>query len=125
MAGEKYVAYVSSYTQGDSHGIKIYDVDMEAGRFYEKDKVEITNSSYITESHDGQYLYSITDFGVESYKKTYDELYSVLDLNVGGRFIFDLQKFGLIVAGESTVYKVGEELPHTPFAISVTTRFSL
>ena len=55
MAGEKYVAYVSSYTQGDSHGIKIYDVDMEAGRFYEKDKVEITNSSYITESHDGQY----------------------------------------------------------------------
>lgn len=64
-------------------------------------------------------------FGVESYKKSYDELYSVLDLNVGGRFIFDLEKFGLIIAGESTVYKIGEELPHTPFAISVTTRFSL
>ena len=64
-------------------------------------------------------------FGVESYKKSYDELYSVLDLNVGGRFIFDLEKFGLIVAGESTVYKIGEESPHTPFAISVTTRFSL
>lgn len=67
MAKEKYVAYVSTYTQGDSHGIKIYDVDMEGGRFIEKDKVEITNSSYVTISHNGKYLYSITDFGVESY----------------------------------------------------------
>ena len=67
MAEEKYVAYVSTYTQGDSHGIKIYDVDMEKGRFVEKDKVEITNSSYVSISHNGRYLYSITDFGVESY----------------------------------------------------------
>lgn len=67
MAKEKYVAYVSTYTQGDSHGIKVYDVDMENGRFIEKEKVEITNSSYITVSHNGKYLYSITDFGVESY----------------------------------------------------------
>lgn len=67
MAKDKYVAYVSTYTQGDSHGIKIYDVDMEKGRFHEKDKVEITNSSYVTISHNGKYLYSITDFGVEAY----------------------------------------------------------
>ena len=67
MAKEKYVAYVSTYTQGDSHGIKIYDVDMKKGRFIEKDKVQITNSSYVTISHNGKYLYSITDFGVESY----------------------------------------------------------
>lgn len=64
---EKYVAYVSTYTQGDRHGIKIYDVDMKNGRFIEKDKVEITNSSYVTISHNGKFLYSITDFGVESY----------------------------------------------------------
>ena len=63
----KYVAYVSTYTQGDSHGIKIYDVDMEKGRFKEKSKVEITNSSYLTVSHNCKYLYSITDFGVEAY----------------------------------------------------------
>lgn len=68
MKKEKYVAYVSTYTSGDSHGIRIYDVDMENGRFYEKDKVEITNSSYITVSHNGKYLYSITDFGLEAYK---------------------------------------------------------
>lgn len=67
MEKEKYVAYVSTYTQGDSHGIKIYDVDMKNGRFIEKDKVEITNSSYVTISHNGKYLYSITDFGVEAY----------------------------------------------------------
>lgn len=66
-AKEKYVAYVSTYTQGDSHGIKIYDVDMERGRFQEKSRVEITNSSYLTISHNCRYLYSITDFGVESY----------------------------------------------------------
>ena len=69
MAGkEKYVAYVSTYTMGDKHGIKIYDVDMKSGKFKEKDKVEITNSSYVTISKSKKYLYSITDFGVESYK---------------------------------------------------------
>ena len=67
MEKERYVAYISTYTHGDKHGIKIYDVDMENGRFVEKDKVEITNSSYVTISHNGSYLYSITDFGVESY----------------------------------------------------------
>lgn len=68
MQKDKYVAYVSSYTSGDSHGIRIYDVDMENGRFYEKDKIEITNSSYVSISHNRKYLYSITDFGVEAYK---------------------------------------------------------
>jgi len=65
---EKYVAYVSTYTMGDNHGITIYDVDMENGRFFQKDRVEITNSSYLTISHNRKWLYSITDFGVESYE---------------------------------------------------------
>ncbi|MDO4285065.1 MAG: lactonase family protein [Eubacteriales bacterium] len=66
----KYVAYVSSYTmtQKEKYGIRVYDVDLEAGRMCEKDKVEITNSSYISLSHDQRFLYSITDFGVESYR---------------------------------------------------------
>lgn len=68
MGKERYVAYVSTYTMGDNHGIRIYDVDMENGRFVEKDKVEITNSSYITISKNRKYLYSITDFGVEAYR---------------------------------------------------------
>ncbi|MDD5940939.1 MAG: lactonase family protein [Lachnospiraceae bacterium] len=66
---DRYVAYVSSYTteSKDNYGIRIYDVDMKNGRFIEKDKVEITNSSYVTISHNQRFLYSITDFGVESY----------------------------------------------------------
>ena len=66
---DRYVAYVSSYTSAgtDNFGIRIYDADIENGRLYEKDKVEISNSSYITISHNRKFLYSITDFGVESY----------------------------------------------------------
>lgn len=79
MAKEKYVAYVSTYTQGDTHGIKIYDVNMETGRFVEKDKVEISNSSYITVSHNKKYLYSITDFGIEAYKILKDGSLSVIN----------------------------------------------
>lgn len=65
---DKYVAYVSTYTHGDNHGITIYDVDLKEGKFTEKDKVQITNSSYVTISHNRKYLYSITDFGVEAYR---------------------------------------------------------
>lgn len=71
---DKYVAYVSTYTMGTltndkkSYGIKIYDVDLENGRLSEKAQVEITNSSYVTISHNQKYLFSITDMGVESYR---------------------------------------------------------
>lgn len=65
---DKYVAYVSTYTMKDNHGITIYDVDVKKGRFEMKSQIEITNSSYLTISHNKKYLYSITDFGVESFK---------------------------------------------------------
>lgn len=65
---DKYVAYVSTYTFGDKHGIKIYDVDVKKGRFSESGQVEISNSSYITISHTTRILYSITDLGVEGYR---------------------------------------------------------
>lgn len=68
MKKGRYIAYVSTYTRGDDHGITIYDVDMKKGRMTLKNQVEITNSSYITISHNSKYLYSITDFGVESYR---------------------------------------------------------
>ena len=64
-----YVAYVASYTSGskDNYGIRVYDVDMKNGRMTEKEKVKITNSSYIVLSHSRETLYSITDAGVEAY----------------------------------------------------------
>jgi len=43
----KYVAYVSSYTQNNKYGITIFDVDMKKGRFTKKGEVEVSNSSYI------------------------------------------------------------------------------
>ena len=58
---------------------EIYDVDMENGRFTEKDQVEITNSSYVTISHNSKYLYSITDFGVEAYKIEKDGSLTVIN----------------------------------------------
>lgn len=66
MAG-KYVAYVSCYTQGSKVGMRVYDVDMEKGVFTEKEQVQISNSSYVTISHNRKVLYSITDYGVEAY----------------------------------------------------------
>lgn len=81
MKNNKYVAYVSTYTSGmkDIHGIKIYDVDMENGYFAEKGEVEITNSSYLTISHNSKFLYSITDFGVEAYKIEKDGSLTVIN----------------------------------------------
>lgn len=65
----KYVAYVSGYTSGNktNMGISVYDVDVKNGKLMPKEQVEITNSSYMTISHNQKFLYSITDFGVESY----------------------------------------------------------
>lgn len=68
MKGDKYVAYVSTYTQGNNKGIRIYDVDVKAGRIKEREQVTITNSSYLTISHNLKYVYSITDLGVEAFR---------------------------------------------------------
>ena len=66
-AKDKYVAYVSCYTQGSPVGIRVYDADIKNGTLSEKEKINISNSSYMCISHNGKYLYSITDYGVESY----------------------------------------------------------
>ena len=69
IMAKKYVAYVSTYTMDkDKNGIKVFDVDLEHGRLIPKSSVEITNSSYVTISHNRKYLYAITDFGVESFR---------------------------------------------------------
>ena len=64
---DKYVAYVGGYTYDDDYGLKIYDVDYKNGRMVEREKFKITNPSYITISHNGKRLYSITDNGVQAY----------------------------------------------------------
>ncbi|MCR5107223.1 MAG: lactonase family protein [Lachnospiraceae bacterium] len=68
MADDRYIAYVASYTRLSDKGIRIFDVDVEKGRMTERDQINITNSSYITISHNGRYLYSITDTGVGAFE---------------------------------------------------------
>lgn len=117
-AKNEYVAYVSAYTMGDSHGIRIYDVDLDNGRFHEKDKVEISNSSYISISHNRKYLYSITDFGVEAYKILPDGCLEMLNFATingmrGCYLSSDYTDSYLFVAGyhdgKLTVLKINED----------------
>lgn len=68
MAKDRYIVYAAGYTLDETHGIRYYDFDTATGRITEKGKTEITNPSYITISHNGRLLYSITDDGVEAYK---------------------------------------------------------
>ena len=68
MADKKYVAYVGTYTHGSSIGIHVYDVDVENGRLIERNVVPVHNASYLTRSHNGRYLYSIADEGVQVMK---------------------------------------------------------
>ena len=68
MDQKKYVAYVGTYTHGNSKGIHIYDLDVENGRATERKVVIINNPSYIKKSHNGKYLYSISDEGVQSFR---------------------------------------------------------
>ena len=42
MDKEKYVAYVGTYTHGNSKGIHIYDVDMEEGILSERCEVKVS-----------------------------------------------------------------------------------
>lgn len=87
MSNEKYVAYVSSYTnnkKSNGQGIHIYDMDVEKGRVIERGSVKISNSSYVILSHNEKYLYSICDEGVASYNILPDgnlSLINVADIN--------------------------------------------
>ena len=95
-AKKKYVAYVSTYTMGDHYGIKIYDVDLKKGRFSEKGQVEISNSSYVTISHDEQFLYAITDFGVEEGIPTVYESERSLEYNKMSNAVSYLEKLATL-----------------------------
>ncbi|MCR4658180.1 MAG: lactonase family protein [Lachnospiraceae bacterium] len=68
-SSKSYTAYVSTYTKDyDGKGIKIFDLDIDEGRMTERGEVSITNASYVTISHGGKFLYSITDMGVVSFE---------------------------------------------------------
>jgi len=65
---DKYVAYVGSYTRGDSKGISIFDVNDKSIAFELRDVFEIHNPSFLKLSHDEKYLYTTCDEGVAAFK---------------------------------------------------------
>jgi 6-phosphogluconolactonase len=65
---DKYVAYVGSYTRGESDGIYILDLNPDYAYFEKRDSFKINNPSYLTLSHDEKYLYSNCDEGVASFR---------------------------------------------------------
>lgn len=82
---DAYVAYVGTYTNGSSKGIHIYDVDVEKGYLYLRKVVPVNNSSYITRSKNQQFLYSIADEGVRSYKIMPDgDLKAINEVSING-----------------------------------------
>ena len=65
--GDRYVAYVGSYTHESNKGLYLFDMDVEKGRISKRNEYELDNPSYITISHSKKFLYSICDQGVASY----------------------------------------------------------
>ena len=101
MAG-KLVAYVGSYTYiGKSKGITIFDVDEEKGLFLRREEVPVNNSSCLQISADKQFLYTLADEGVVTFRILPDgdlEYMNTatirgmrgrhMDLSADGRFLF-------------------------------------
>lgn len=69
MGKMKYVAYVGTYTHGNSKGIHVYDVDVEEGTLTERKEVEVRNASHTAISKNGKFLYSIEDEGVAVFER--------------------------------------------------------
>ncbi len=68
MSEGKYVAYVGSYTHGKAKGITICDVDVENGVFIPRKEIEVGNPSYLRIANNGEFLYSVSDLGISSFK---------------------------------------------------------
>lgn len=65
---DNYVAYVGSYTRGDSDGIYILDVNPDYAYFKKRESFKINNPSFLILSHDEKILYSNCDEGVASFR---------------------------------------------------------
>lgn len=85
MENTKYVAYVGTYTHGNSKGIHVYDVDVEDGTLKERSEVEVSNSSHTAISKNGRFLYSIEDEGVAVFERDENgDLTRINSVNIDG-----------------------------------------
>lgn len=85
MGKEKYVAYVGTYTNGASEGIHLYDVDVEEGTLSFRKVIPVNNCSHVTLSKKSDFLYTISDDGVEVFKIAPDgDLERMNKVNIDG-----------------------------------------
>ncbi len=85
MEKMKYVAYVGTYTHGNSKGIHVYDVDVENGVLTERGEVKVSNASHTAISKNRRFLYSIEDEGVAVFKRDENgDLERINSVNIDG-----------------------------------------
>lgn len=65
---DNYVAYVGSYTRGDSKGLSIFEVDAKFLSFKLRSVYAINNPSFVHLSANGKFLYTTCDEGVAAFK---------------------------------------------------------
>ena len=64
----RYFAYVGSYTDtNDCKGLTCYEIDPKENTLTKREEYEVSNSSYLSVSHDRRFLYSTTDLGVVAF----------------------------------------------------------
>ena len=69
---EEYIAYVGTYTRGESKGLYMLNLDPGTGQLSMRDSFMIHNPSYLKLSHDGHFLYTNCDEGVAAFKVAED-----------------------------------------------------
>ncbi len=85
MSDNHYVAYVGTYTTGESKGIYIFDLDEKSGELTRRGVVEVSNPSDLIVSHNGKYLYSVSDTGISSFKiEENGDITLINDMSTGG-----------------------------------------
>ena len=115
---DKYVAYVGSYTRGDSKGLHIFDFNPGTLEFKLRDVFEINNPSVVHISYDGKYLYTNCDEGVASFQILKDgSIVLINKASVNGLrpcyLATDKENRYLVTAGyhdgKLTILKLGED----------------
>lgn len=115
----KYVAYVGSYTYiGKSKGITILDVDTETASMKKREEMEVHNSSHMVISPNQNYLYSIADEGIASFRIEADGSLTPIGISpIGGMrgHYLDIDPSGKFIAvagyhdGKTTVMRLNED----------------
>ena len=76
---DRYIAYVGSYTRGDSDGITMLDLNADYAYYTIRGTVRIHNPSYLRLSDDGRFLYTNCDEGVAVFRSRGDGELELLD----------------------------------------------